>query len=191
MHSVGPMWASAPCVGVLAKIRRFYRKMRLELTRRLPRPQTCLSTYSALSHTISDCSVITHSFCICQVFISFLAGCSITFYLRFVPISGIIPAVCILRKAGEAVAKVFCFAERCARKLLTLDGENAAHAKFSGSGAVTAFSSATAAGLTTAAPFRHLPPAGMSGRKQHGSLRRRAAACSVYMAYAKAESWSM
>lgn len=99
------------------------REMRLELTRRLPHaPQTCLSTYSStLAYNFRLLSYYTHSFCICQVFYFFLAAfwpdVPSLFYLRFVPISGIIPTVCILRKAGEAVAEVFCFAERCARKL--------------------------------------------------------------------------
>ena len=82
-----------------------------------PLKRACLPI-PALSHTISDCSVIIlTAFVFVKCFISFWPDVPSLFYLRFVPISGIIPAVCILRKAGEAVAEVFCFAERCARKL--------------------------------------------------------------------------
>ena len=63
------------------------REMRLELTRRLPHaPQTCLSTYSStLAYNFRLLSYYTHSFCICQVFYFFLAGCSITFLLALRP----------------------------------------------------------------------------------------------------------
>ena len=64
-----------------------------------------------------------------KCFISFWPDVPSLFHFRFVPISGIIPAVCIQGRRARGLPKFFVSPDAVRGSFLTLDGENAAHAK--------------------------------------------------------------
>ena len=94
-----------------------------------PLKRACLPI-PALSHSIFDCSVIIITLrAFVKCFISFWPDVPSLFYLRFVPISGIIPVECTQGRRAKGLPKFFVSPDDVRGRFLTLDGENAAHAK--------------------------------------------------------------